>query len=488
MYIETLDTLILFTVTTPIVGLASPRRVRRRILNIYAVIGVLLSAYFLLRLYGKVKAGGAVLIGRYPLGAYLMIDMFSVFMAFVFLTLGLLAMVYSWDYIEEENPTLFYTLFLGLLIGLVGIVFAGDFFTLFIFWELMCLISYTMVAFRKERWEALEASFKYLIMSAAGGATILLAISFLYATAGTLNFIYLASFFRDSKPNLFLILTLILFIVGFGINAGVVPLHTWLPDAHPAAPTPISAMLSGVIIKASIYALCRILFFVFFTGFFPGEMILIASLSIITMTAGNIMALLQDDIKRLLAYSSIAHIGYILVGVSIGTQMALTGTILHILNHALMKGAAFLSAGAIIYRLKTRSLRNMAGVGRRMPVTVAAFAVSLFALTGMPPLNGFISELVLFTSSVQADMAWLGIAIIINSILSAAYVLRILRSLLRADGDGRWRNVKEAPLTMLLPICLMATLIILFGIWPDPVLDLAKRAADALLYGYLGGG
>jgi formate hydrogenlyase subunit 3/multisubunit Na+/H+ antiporter MnhD subunit len=170
-----------------------------------------------------------------------------------------------------------------------------------------------------------------------------------------------------------------------------------------------------------------------------------------------------------------------LVGLAVGTQLGLTGTMLHVLNHALMKGTAFLCAGAIIYRTETRQLEDMAGVGRKMPLTAIAFAISLFALAGMPPLNGFVSELTLVTSAVQANMSWLGIAIILNSILSAAYYLQVIRVLVKPTLSEKLEKIKETPLVMLLPICIMAILIILFGVYPNPVLDLAKRAAQSLL-------
>jgi formate hydrogenlyase subunit 3/multisubunit Na+/H+ antiporter MnhD subunit len=204
------------------------------------------------------------------------------------------------------------------------------------------------------------------------------------------------------------------------------------------------------------------------------------------MTVGNVMALLQNDVKRLLAYSSIGHMGYMLVGLALATQLGLTGTLLHIFNHALMKGAAFLCAGAIIYRLETRNLNEMSGVGRKMPITAIFFAVSLFALMGMPPLNGFISELTLITATMQSNVGWLGVAIILNSILSSAYYLRVLRVLIQPNLSEASQKAKEAPVLMLIPIGVMTALIIFFGIYPGPVIKLAQQAASALLSGGVG--
>jgi len=368
----------------------------------------------------------------------------------------------------------------AMISGMVGVAFAGDLFTLYVFWELMVVSSYVLVAFRKAEWEPIEAGLKYLIMSAAGSATLLLGMSLLYGMTGTLNFQSLAAVLTGARQNAWLSLSFLLILIGFGVKAAIVPLHTWLPDTYSAAPTPISALLSGAVTEIGVYALARTLFSAFLAFQVQWSLVL-AVLSIVTMTLGNITALLQKDVKRLLAYSSIAQVGYMLVGLAVGTQLGLTGTFLQILNHALMKGTAFLCVGAIIYRTGTRQLDEIAGVGRKMPLTMILFAVSLFALTGMPPLNGFVSELTLFTSAVQANMAWLGIAIILNSVLSAAYYLQVIRFLVRPGMSEKLEKVKEAPLIMLVPIAIMAILIVLLGVYPDPVLSLARKAAQSLL-------
>jgi formate hydrogenlyase subunit 3/multisubunit Na+/H+ antiporter MnhD subunit len=203
-------------------------------------------------------------------------------------------------------------------------------------------------------------------------------------------------------------------------------------------------------------------------------------MSVITMVVGNVMPLLQNDLKRLLAYSSIAQVGYMLAGLSIGTQLALTGTFLHLLNHALMKGTAFLCAGAILYTIGTRQMDEMAGIGRKMPITAIAFAISLFALTGLPPLNGFVSELIIVTAAFQSNLAWLGVAVILNSALSAAFYLRIVRTLILPIKSEKVASAREAPLALLVPICFMAALIILIGLWPDPVIRIVQQSVAAL--------
>ncbi len=496
LFILPLDVLVLFTVLTPFVGWLALRIKRKFLIGLFAAVGLLLSGAALYNMYADVSAGSPVLSATPSLfSSFFRVDMLSFIMAAVFIGLGLAATVYSIGYMEKDTGLpLYYTLLLAMIAGLVGVAFAGDLFTLYVFWELMSVSSFVLVAFRKETWEPIEAGLKYLIMSAAASATLLFGLGLLYGLTGTLNFEALAS--SPPTANAWLFIASIFILVGFGVKAAIVPLHTWLPDAHSAAPTPISALLSGIVIETGVYALLRTYFTAFLsiqTQWFG----ILAVLSILTMTVGNLMALLQTDVKRLLAYSSIAQVGYMLVGLAVGTQAglsvglpsalpagvetALTGTILHIINHALMKGVAFMCAGAIILRLESRNLGDMAGIARKMPITATLFAVSLFALVGMPPLNGFISELTLFTSTVQANVGWLGVAILLNSVLSAGYYLRVLRTLIQPSMSEAVSKAKEAPAVMLIPLVLMVALIVLFGIYPQPVLKVAQQAAQELL-------
>jgi proton-translocating NADH-quinone oxidoreductase chain N len=475
-----LSILFFFVISTPFVGWLVSKCHKQNLCGLYALIGLIISGIALYGLFSQALGGAIVPDQQSVFSAVFRIDTLGVFMASIFIGLGVAATIYSIKYMENDTGTpLYYTLLLAMISGMVGVAFAGDLFTLFVFWELMSIPSYVLVAFRKNEWEPIEAGFKYLIMSASGSATLLLGLSMLYGMTGTLNFEALTTAFAAGGSNPWPLLASLFILLGFGVKAAIVPLHTWLPDAHSAAPTPISAMLSGVVIETGVYALCR----TFLTAFLSLQAqwsLILAVLSIVTMTLGNVTALLQRDVKRLLAYSSIGHVGYMLVGLAVGTQLGLTGTFLHVLNHALMKGTAFLCAGAIIYRTGTRQLADMEGIGRRMPITAIMFAISLFALIGMPPLNGFWSELTLFTSTVQANMAWLGIAIILNSILSAAYYLQVIRVLIKPTASETLEKSKEAPIAMLLPICVMVALIILLGIFPNSALSFAQKAAQSL--------
>ncbi len=486
MFTAPLDALLIFTVTTPVIGWVAYKKANRKISGIYTALGLSVTAYFLYELYREVAEKGVVLIvGQLPfnppLGACLEIDMLSVFMAFLYTIIGLFAAVYSIKCMEHDTGlTEYYTLLLGMTAGMTGVVFAGDFFTLFVFWELMCLTSYVLVAFRKQRWEPIEAGFKYLIMSAAGSATILLAMSFLYGMTGTLNLAALASSLNKAIPDTWLYVTLTLIIAGFGIKAAIVPFHTWLPDAHPAAPSPISAMLSGVLVQTGAYVLIRTLLLVF-ASTQPTWQMTLAVFSVLTMFVGNFMALLQDDLKRLLAFSTIAQMGYILFGLAIASLSGLTGSLFHIMNHAIMKGLLFLCAGSFLRQAKTRDLRKLAGIRQAMPLTSLFFAIGAVAIAAIPPLNGFWSEWMIVAAGVEAGMLPFSALMIVNVLFSVAYYLRLIHTIFLKKPTSMSKKATEAPLSMLIPTFILASLCLIVGIYPGPFIAMASRAAQAAL-------
>jgi proton-translocating NADH-quinone oxidoreductase chain N len=480
MFTLPFDLLLIFTVISPIFGYFVPQKYRAKILGGFTLVALAVAGVTLYGLYQEIVSTGAVYLpSNNTLFAGLRVDALSIFMTSIFLGLGFAATIYSMTYIENSNRTPFYyTLILTLICGMTGIVFSGDLLTLFVFWELMSISSYALVAFFKEQSVSVEAGGKFLIMSAAGSATALFGISLLYGLTGTLNFAALASALNGNLNAWVSIAALFVFL-GFGVKAAVFPLHTWLPDAYTAAPTPISAILAGIVIGPGVFALAKV-FFTAFVSFQASWGPIIAVISVITMLVGNITALMQTDIKRMLAYSSIGQVGYMLIGLAVGTQMGLTGTFLQFFNHAIMKGAAFLCAGAIIYRLGTRELSEMQGAGRKMPLTAIALALSVTALIGLPPLNGFPGELTLFSSTVEVSMTWLGVALLVNSVISAGFYLRIIYTLVQPVSTPKVEQIKEAPLLMLLPMIALAVLIVMFGVWPDPLVKFAGDAAQAL--------
>jgi proton-translocating NADH-quinone oxidoreductase chain N len=482
MFTLPFDLLLLFTVISPIIGWVAPKIYKPKLAGIFAAIALAVTGFALCGLYLDVSTNNVVYVAANSLiASHLRIDMLSMLMMSIFTGLGFAAVIYSIAYVEKTSRApIYYTLILSLISGMFGIVCAGDLLTLFVFWELMSISSYALVCFFREKWASVEAGFKFLIMSAAGSATALFGISLIYGMTGTLSFEGISAALGSTTPTAWIYIAAAFIFIGFGVKTAVVPLHTWLPDAYSAAPAPISAILSGIVIGPGIYAIAKVFFTAFLSiqaQWFP----VLAVLSFITMLVGNITALMQTDLKRMLAYSSIGQVGYMLVGLAAGNAAGLSGTFLQFFNHALMKGAAFLCAGAIIYRLGSSDLSDMVGVGRKMKLTAIMLSISVFALIGLPPLNGFPGELSLFTSAVQANLTWLGIAIIANSAISAGYYLKIIYTLIQPISSEKVGQLKEAPLLMLLPICALAGLIIVFGVWPDPVVNFAQQAGHALL-------
>nr|MDO8081785.1 proton-conducting transporter membrane subunit [Candidatus Freyarchaeota archaeon] len=469
-----------------------------------------------------------------PTGSVFAVDFLSILMAAAFTGLGLLVCIYSIQYMEHDTgKTKFYALLLILVASLNGIVFSGDLFTLFIFFEIMSISAYCLVGFRKEKWEPVEAGFKYLIMVAVGSSLVLYAMSFIYGYTGTLNFAYAGTLINildwlqlfTLRPLFYLIIALL--IAGFGVEAAIVPLHFWLPDAHPAAPSGMSAMLSGVVIASGVYTFIRTLTVMFPVQLIPSPLLdlvpllklytftlgrysfpvgfpafpvpypfdwnnALVVLAIVTMVVANVMALLQKDLKRLLAYSSILNIGFILIGFSTGTLLGFTASWFHVINHAIMKGLLFLCAGAYLHATGSRMLDDLSGIGRKMPTVSISVGIGGLALIGLPPFNGFWSKLLLILSPVQLapftfnGWVWITLAVVavISSGFSAIYYLRLIQIIWFGKESAKVKSLerKRAPVWMLVPIVLLAAACVVFGIFPGIIYSLSSSAAGALYF------
>ena len=478
--------LIFFAGVTPFLSRVFRSLRIRNAESIWATLGFALALLASFRLIGPVTRNGVVVFMPYPnaklpIAGFFAVDWLGLFASIIFIMIGLFASIHSIDYMSHDTGLAsYYALLLLMVAGMVGLAYAGDFITFYVFWELMSIASYCLVGFRKHLWEPIEAGFKYLIMSAAGSAMVLFSMSLIYGLTGSLNFAQVSFSLLKSTPSPVLYLTVALLVAGFSVKAAVAPFHFWLPDAHPAAPSPISAMLSGVVIKTGVYALIRTLYLLFDPSIVDFTSML-AVLSVLTMTVGNVMALLQKDIKRLLAYSSISHIGYILLAMSLGTEYGLTGALLHVFNHAIMKGLAFLCAGAIIHVTGTRNIDELIGVGKKMPVTSVTFAIALLSLCGVPFLNGFVSKYVIFAAAIEAKAYLLTVIGLLNSGLSVVYYLRLIQLLMLREPTGKAATAKEASISILVPLVVMAFLCILFGVWPEPIYKLAEGAALAAM-------
>ncbi len=479
-----LHVLIILTAISPILAYVSRKFRLECVMDVYSVIGLAVVFYFaIIQMLNVTFQGSALTLTglREGTASIILIDKLSAYVTFVFVLVGLASALFSVGYIRERK-TEYYPLLLTMITGMVGVASSGDFVTFFIFWEMMSLSAYVLVAFRYKSWEAVEASLKYLIISSAGTAAILFALSLMYGIAGTLNMNLLSTVFgfQDMAGKVWSYVILALLLAGLGVNAAIVPFHTWLPDAHPAAPSPISAMLSGVVIKTGIYAMFRVLAVIFPSAIYNWG-IALALYAAITMTVGNLMAMLQEDIKRLLAFSSIAHIGYIVFGISLATVNGLAGSLLHVLNHASMKGLLFLSAGAFIHATGTRNLDELSGVGRKMPISGTTFAIGAFSLAGIPGLSAFVSEFQIITASLEAGMLPFTIIMVLNVLISVAYYLRVIQIIFLKPLTSVSEKAHEVSPLMLIPVVALAGLGVCIGIYPSPFLEMTKAIAGSLL-------
>jgi proton-translocating NADH-quinone oxidoreductase chain N len=430
-----------------------------------------------------------------PSGALIEADMASLFMAAMISGLGLVVSIYSVSYMERDTGLAKYYSLLQLLVtGLIGVVFAGDLFTLFVFFEMMGISTYVLVSFRKREWEPVEAGMKYLFMGAVGSTTILYAISFLYGIGGTLNIAILAQRMPSiiGTPGVapIAIILVVLLIAGFGVKSAIVPFHTWLIDAHPAAPSGISAMLSGVVIETAAFALLRILFVIFPLTVFDWTPV-IGFVAIISMIVASISALLQTDLKRLLAYSSILNVGFIFIGFAVANDLAVGASFFQILNHAIAKGLLFLCAGAFLHAAGTRDLNQLSGIGKKMPLTALAFGIGAFAIAGVPPLNGFYSKILLLYYAALSGtlMGYLLVAFgLFSSAIAVYFYLRIIQVIAFSEPSKKVADVKEAPKTMLVAMWILAALCIIIGVYPTPWYNLTQQVAQAFInaVGYIG--
>ncbi len=419
-----------------------------------------------------------------PIGITMVIDGLTSFMLVTVNLVAFLICVFSVNYMEKYTSKWnFYTLFLLMLAGMNGVIVSGDLFNLFVFLEIAAVASYSLVAFGTERQE-LEAAFKYAIMGSVGSLFILLGITVLYTYTSTLNMADMALALQSSGVTKVTLVVSVLFIMGFGFKAALVPFHAWLPDAHPSAPAPISAMLSGVLIKSlGIYALCRVFFNII--GFTPSISSILMFLGTLSMLIGVFLAIGQWDFKRLLAYHSISQVGYVVLGIGIGTPLGILGGLFHLFNHSIFKSLLFLNSGAVEYSTGTRDLQKMGGLSAKMPVTGATNFVASMSIAGIPPFNGFWSKLIIIIAAVQAKHYGYAFWAVLASVLTLASFMKVMKYGFLGSLREKWQHLKEVPVYMQLSMILLALIcliggILLIGGLSDLFLD---KASQALLRG-----
>ena len=482
---------LLFAFFIPLVA----RRVRvlADILGNLATLGTLIIAILLFGSRGIYELGG----WSPPIGINWVLDGFSNLMLVIINLISFTATLFSSKYMEQYTAKYkYYSLFLLMVAGMNGVVMTGDMFNLFVFLEIASVASYALVAFGGNH-EELEASFKYLILASIGSTLILFGIALVYGATGHLNMAAISSAIAAGGLSPILLFAVVFFVVGFGIKAALVPFHPWLPDAHPSAPAPISAMLSGVLIKAlGIYALIRIMFNVI--GMTPVFGWVLIAVGVLSMVVGVFLAVGQWDFKRLLAYHSISQMGYVILGIGLGgyilssggnqsvAVLAILGGVFHLANHSVFKSLLFLCSGSIEYSTGTRQLKEMGGLLEQMPVTRTTCTIASLSIAGIPPFNGFWSKLIIVIAAIQAGFLWLAAITILVSFVTLISFLKVLRYAFLGKLPETLREVRESPAIMSVALVILAILCTGMGLLLVPgvrevILD---PAVGALVQGF----
>ena len=418
-------------------------------------------------------------------------DAFGGFFAIAMLIVAIFTTVGSFNYMRKKNyPAVYYSLILLSTIGMVLVAYSTDLVMLFVAWELMSIPTYVLVGFMKKNPSSNEAALKYFLFGALSSAIIVYGISLSYGLTGSTNIGEVIQGYSTLDPSLLplALLSVGMFIAGFGFKMGLVPFHQWLPDTYEGAPPTITTLLAAGTKKAGFAATIRIVVL--------GMVVLnldwtlaLGIIAVMTMTIGNIAAIMQKNLARMLAYSSIAHAGYILIGLAVApySSLGLPGSLYQILNHAVMKGAAFIAVAGIVTTLAVTNIAKLKGLGRRKPITSLGLVISLFALAGVPALAGFWSKIILVGGALDAGSTiwwapWLAIAGVLNSALSLAYYGWITRKMyFEGETEKRISEPKSVIAIMIFSIVFLVG----FGVYPDPIIKFVEFAAPTLSLGIM---
>jgi len=421
-----------------------------------------------------------------PWGIEYRIDQLNAFLLLIISGISTVVLVAAHTSIRNEIPenrhTLFYILYLLSLAGMLGIVATGDAFNVFVFLEISSLSAYSLIALGKDR-RALWSSFQYLIMGTIGATFILIGIGLMYQMTGTLNMHDLSRLLPEVSQTKTVFTAFTFVIVGICLKLAMFPLHLWLPNAYAYAPSIVTAFFAATATKVSIYLLIRFTFTIFGLSFsftaLPLQILFVA-LGLAGIFFASTAAIYQTNVKHLFAYSSIAQIGYMIVGFSMTTVAGLTATLLHVFNHALMKGALFLALGAVAYRIGTTQLSHFQGLGRQMPLTMAAIVIGGLSLIGVPLTVGFISKWYLVLAVIENGWWPLAVLILLGSLLAVIYVWRIVEVAYFKPALAGNETIKEAPMSFLIPIWTLVFANIYFGIDTRLSLQVAQAASQSL--------
>ncbi len=421
-----------------------------------------------------------------PWGIEYRIDTISAFMLVLVTGIGAVVMPYARVSLAAELPAdrlpWYYTMYLLCLAGLLGMTVTGDAFNVFVFMEIASLSSYVLIAMGPSR-RALMAAYQYLILGTIGATFYIIGVGFLYLMTGTLNIADLAErlpLVENQRP---IIVGLAFIAVGLSLKFALFPLHFWLPGAYAYAPSAAAAFMAATATKVAVYLLLRFFFTVFGEAYPLPDMaipVIWIGLSVAGMILASVMAIYQDDVKRMLALSSVAQIGYITLGIGLDSEVGLTGSVVHLFNHGITKGALFLLVGGIALTTGTVTIASLSGIARRMPLTMAGIVIAGMSLIGIPGTAGFVSKWYLILGAIEEGWWWLAAVIVASSLLAVVYMGRILEAAyLRPAPPGQ--EAREMPLSMLIPAWILVIGCVWFGLDTDLTADIAGRAAHALL-------
>lgn len=426
-----------------------------------------------------------------PWGIELRVDTANAFVLLAVTAISTLVLIYSKDSIEKEidrdKHGLYYTAHMLCLAGLSGILVTGDAFNLFVFLEITSLATYTLVSLASDR-RCLTAAFRYLIMGTIGATFILIGVGMLYMKTGTLNMLDLANRINLYDSSRTINTGLAFIMVGVSIKLALFPLHMWLPAAYTFAPSAVTAFLASTATKVAVYVMIRFIFTIFGANYVFHEMsmdLILMALAVVAIFKCSYMATVQSNVKTVLAYSSVAQIGYMILGVSLVSVTGLTAGLIHIFNHALMKGALFMAVGAVFYRMGSVDIKVFRGLGKHMPLTMAAFTIAGLSIIGVPLTVGFISKWYLVTATLEQGHWIIAALVLVGSLLAVVYIGRILEAAYfqKLPESLDPSKIKEVPWLMLAPMWVLVIANIYFGIDTHLTTEAASSASEWLFQG-----
>ena len=421
-----------------------------------------------------------------PWGIEYRVDAVNAFVLLLVSTIGAIVILYAPASVARELPgvrcNLFYAAYLLCLTGLLGMVVTGDAFNVFVFLEISSLSSYALVSLGPDR-RALAASYRYLVMGTVGATFFVIGIGLVYMMTGTLNMADMAQRLGPVMHTRTVLVAFAFLSIGLSLKLALFPMHLWLPNAYAYAPSIVTAFLAATATKVAVYVFIRFFFTIFGAEYTFSTLHLdyfIIPLALVGVFVASIVAVFQSNIKRMLAYSSVAQIGYMMLGIGLVSVIGLTGTLVHLFNHALMKGAMFLAMGCVVYQIGSVELDDLRGLGRRMPFTMAAFVAGGLSLIGVPLTVGFVSKWYLVLGALERGMWPVAVLVLLGSLIAVVYIWRVVEVAYFEQPEGDV-VIAEAPLSMHIPMWILIAAIFYFGLSTSMTAGVARKGAEMLL-------